>query len=132
VPKEVSEDSTWQFPLHDGKHVLIGDLRKGKEGWWLKSRVTRQGEEPKQILSSEYLMGTWPTASLRYLLYQQSNGELWRMSLPNGKKEHLPDTFRGRNPLGGFEVQMSYDDKEAVFLKGRLDARLVLIENLFE
>jgi serine/threonine protein kinase len=132
VPKEVSEDSTWQFPLHDGKHVLIGDLRKGKEGWWLKSRVTRQGEEPKQILSSEYLMGTWPTASLRYLLYQQSNGELWRMSLPNGKKEHVPDTFRGRNPLGGFEVQMSYDDKEAVFLKGRLDARLVLIENLFE
>jgi hypothetical protein len=130
-PIEVSEDSTWQLPLHDGNHTLFRDCRKGKEGWWLKAARTEQSEAPKQLLSSEYLGSAWPSVSLRYLLYQQTNGELWRISLPDGRRVQLPQIFNGLNPFY-FEIQTSYDDRQEVFVKGRLDARLVLIDNLFE
>ena len=129
-PTEVSEDSTCHFPLRDGKQTLILDLRKGKESWWLKSTGPGQGAMSKQILSSEYWRA-WPTVSLHYLLYLQTNGELWRISLPGGKRERLPDIFRGLNPWG-ISIQLSFDDKQVVFSKARIDARLVLIENPFE
>jgi len=130
-PMELSEDSTICFPLRDGKQALMWDLRKGREGVWLKSAGSGRGELPMQILSSEYVFRAMPTTSLRYLLYLKANGELWRISLPEGKQERLPEVFRGLNPNGG-SIQLSYDDKHVVYLKSRADSRLVLIENPFE
>lgn len=86
--------------------------------------------EPKQILSSEYMSSSFTSVSLRYIMYRQANGEVWRISLPDGKRERLPDILNGINPQGN--IQMSFDDKQLVFLKERLDSRLVLIENVFE
>jgi hypothetical protein len=130
-PIQVGEDSAWQFPVGDGNQVLLMDFRIGREGWWLKSAGEAPGATQKQILSSEYLYDAWPSVSFRYLLYREKNGELWRISIPEGKRERLPDIFKGQNP-GRANIQMSYDDKQVIFLRGRLDARLVLIENVFE
>ena len=130
-PIEVSGDSTMYFPFRDGKQTLLWDSRKGREGWWLKSVGAGQGAVPKQILSSEYVWSAWPTVSLRYLLYLQANRELWRISLPGGNREQFPDIFRGQDPFPG-DIQLSFDDKEVIYSKGRLDARLILIENPFE
>jgi serine/threonine protein kinase len=132
--KLISEtpDSTWEFPLQDGKTILRGDTRKGKEGWWLHIAGDTNSAADRQIMSSEYLYFAWPSISFRYLLYRQTNGELWRMSLPDGKRERLAKIFKGYNPHGGFSLSMSYDDQQVVWLKERLDTRLILIENLFK
>jgi hypothetical protein len=44
---------------------------------------------------------------------------------------HYPDILNGRNPLAS-EVQMSYDDKQLVYVTGKIDAKLVLIDSLFK
>ena len=85
----------------------------------------------KQIVSSEYYESSFPSVSLRYLLSEQANGEMWLISIPNGKRARLPEIFDNLNPFN-FEIQLSYDDKQAVYLKGQPDSRLVLIENLFK
>ncbi len=73
----------------------------------------------------------FPSVSLRYLLAEQANGDMWRISLPDGRRERLPEIFDHMDP-GNFEIQLSYDDTEVVYLKGQLDSRLVLIDNLFK
>jgi serine/threonine protein kinase len=130
-PIEVSKDSTWRLPLHDGKYVIIRDMRKGNEGWWLETPQSGQGVARKQILSSEYLWSAWPSVSFKYLLYRQPNKEVWRVSIPQEKREKLPEILNGINPYFG-SVQMSFDDQQLLYLKYRADARLVLIENVFE
>jgi hypothetical protein len=70
------------------------------------------------------------STSLRYIIYREKNGEVWRISLPDGKRQRLPEILNGINPLGN--IKLSFDDKKIVFLKERLDTRLVLIENVFE
>jgi hypothetical protein len=106
-------------------------LRQGHEGWWLETAGNGEQEALKQILSSEYVYYARASVSLRYLLYQEPSGELWRMSVPEGKRERLPAIFDQTNPFA-LGIQMSFDDKSVVYEKSRTDARLVLIENLFE
>jgi eukaryotic-like serine/threonine-protein kinase len=130
-PIEVARDSTCQFPLPDGKHVLLLDIRKGHEGWWLRTAGKGENEALNQILPSGYWNHAYPSVSLRYLLYQEPSGELWRMSLPEGKRERLPAIFDRMNPFMS-DIQLSFDDKNVAYQKSRLDARLVLIENPFE
>jgi len=130
-PIEVSQDSTWQIRLPSGNDMLIWDMRSGREGWWLKSLGMGQDVMPKQLVPPEYYGSSYPSVSVRYLLSRQANGELWRISLPDGKRQRLPEIFNGLNPFG-YYIRLSYDDKQAVYLKGQLDSRLVLIENLFK
>jgi Tol biopolymer transport system component/predicted Ser/Thr protein kinase len=130
-PLEVSQDSTWQVSLHYGKHVLLGDTREGRTGWYLKATGTGQETVQTQIVPSEYYGSSYPSVSLRYLLSRQANGELWRISLPDGKRERLPELFDGINPLS-YDIRFSYDDRKVVYLKGQSDSRVILIENLFK
>jgi len=127
----VSEDTTNQFPLPDGKTIAVWDSRKGKEGWWLKNKIESENAAPRQILSSEYLFSSWLSVSLHYILYCEKNGTVWRISIPQEKREQLPEILYGQDPYLG-DVQLSFDDKQLVFLKQRSDSRLVLIENLFK
>jgi len=130
-PIRVLADSTLEFPLPDGKGVLLCDSRVGREGWWLLAAGPGSGHPPRQILGPGYEFSAWPSASLRYLLWRKGNGEAWRISLPDGKQHRLPGILDGLNPAENV-YQLSYDDSRIVFAKPRLYARLVLIENLFE
>jgi len=130
-PIEVAPDSTCQFPLRDGKHILLLDTRKGHEGWWIKTLGYGGNESPKEILSSEYWNHAVASASFRYLLYLKPDGTLWRVSLPDGRRERLPAIFDGIDPFAR-EIQLSFDDKSVVYGKTRYNARLVVIENLFK
>jgi len=125
-PISVSADSTNEYPLPDGRHIVMSDSRKGREGWWIKTEEA----EPIKILPLEYLDYSITSASLRYILYLKPDGEVWRVSIPQGKHEKLPDILNGINPQRN--IDMSFDDRQLVFTKGRLDARLVLIENVFK
>ena len=129
-PISVSADSTNEYPLPDGRHIAMSDSRKGREGWWIKTKEATPGTAPVKILSSEYLPYSITSASLRYILYLKPDGGVWRVSIPQGKHEKLPDILNGINPQRN--IDMSFDDRQLVFTKGRLDARLVLIENVFK
>jgi len=50
---------------------------------------------------------------------------------PEMKQELLPEILNGINPYFG-QIQLSFDDQQILFMKSRLDSKLVLIENLFE
>jgi dipeptidyl aminopeptidase/acylaminoacyl peptidase len=128
-PIGVSRDTTYQSPLSSGKDTLVWDMRSGREGWWLKAGGSGQTVAPKRLVSIEN--SAYPSVSLRYLLYEQENGEMWRISLPDGKRIRLPAVFDHTNPGNG-EIQLSYDDKHVVYLKKQFESRLVLIENLFK
>ncbi len=130
-PIKVLGDSVLEIPLHDGKNVLTWDGKAGREGWWLTTTDTGPGVQRKKILSSDYLFSAWPSSSLRYLLYMKGNGEAWRISLTDLKQERLPGILDGLNPATS-TFQLSYDDARLVFAKRRFDARLVVIDNLFE
>ncbi len=129
-PIKISQDSTLYIPLRDGRHALAGTLKQGSMGWWLVSAMSPESEAPKLLVPGEYVTCSWPSVSLRYLLSRQENEEVWRISLPDGNRERLPEVLNGLDPADG-EIQMSYDDTQIVFLKGQIDARLVLIESLF-
>ena len=130
-PLQISQDSTLEYPLHDEKHALVWDYRTGKRGWWVKRTAPGENEPPKLLVAEEYFISSWPSVSLKYLLSRQANVEVWRISLPDGRRERLPDFLNGRNPFYD-EVQMSYDDEQLVYLTGQIDAKLVLIDNLFK
>ncbi len=130
-PLAVSPDSTWEFPLRDGRYVLVRDFRKDRQGWWLETRQEGRETGRTQILSPEYMWSTWPSATFRYLMYRQPNSEMWRVSIPEGKRERLPDVLKGINPYFG-QVQFSFDEQDLLFLKYQLNSKLVLIENVFE
>jgi Tol biopolymer transport system component/predicted Ser/Thr protein kinase len=130
-PIEVGQDSTMQVALPGGADTLVFDTRAGREGWWQKVAGGASSAAPKQIVAAEYGYSSIYSVSLRYLLSKQANSELWRISVPDGKRTRLPEIFNNLDP-GNYEIQLSYDDKQAVYLKGQYDSRLVLIENLFK
>jgi Tol biopolymer transport system component/predicted Ser/Thr protein kinase len=130
-PLEMSRDSTAQIPLPDGKHILLWDMKKGQEGVWVKTSGMAPSVAPRQIVPKEYYESSFPTVSLRYLLSEQGDGEIWMIPLPDGKQVRLPKIFDNTNPYN-LEIQLSYDDKQVVYLKGQFDSRLVLVENLFK
>jgi len=130
-PIEVGPDSTFEMPLPDGKHVLLADERRGRRGWYLRAAGTGQETVETQLVPSEYYGSSYPSVSLRYLLSRQADGRLWRISLPDGKRERLPELFDDINPYS-YDVRFSYDDKKVVYLKGQSDSRVILIENLFK
>jgi eukaryotic-like serine/threonine-protein kinase len=130
-PLEVSPDSTAWIPLPDGIHRLVCDLRSKHKGWWLETPGAPAGAPPKLLVPEQYCDATWPSSSLRYLLSRQEDSELYRISILEGKRERLPEFLSGRNPFD-FEVQMSYDDRELVFVRMQENAKLVLIDNLFK
>lgn len=130
-PISVGQDSVLEYPLADGGYTLLRDLRKGSEGWLLRGAGVDQGEAPRQILSADYVNSAALTSSRRYLLYMEPGGDVWRMAVPGGKRERLPELFGSLNPAAG-NIRTSRDDKQVAFLKVRRDCRLLVIDNPFE
>jgi len=130
-PIKTSEAFNCEFPLPGGKHILVAFSKKGQEGWWLKESGPGQDTVAKLLLGGDSFASAWPTVNLRNLLYVKPNGEVWRMSLPDGHEQRLPAVFNGLNPFH-MDLQLSWDDRQVVFKKTREFSRLVLIDNLFD
>jgi hypothetical protein len=52
------------------------------------------------------------------------------MSLPEGRDERLPGSYPGLTPQSIIDV--SRDGKEIIYVDTRINAKLVMIENLFK
>jgi hypothetical protein len=65
------------------------------------------------------------------LIESSSNGKLWKIFLPDGKREKIPHTFH-KLIVGSFYSALSIDGNEIVYVDENDRGKLVLIENLFE
>ncbi|MGH7595065.1 MAG: protein kinase domain-containing protein [bacterium] len=130
TPKRLSQDSTFAFPIFGEKHVLLRDLHKGREGWYISPtadwRAPTTGQ-PKKILAGGYTARLAP--SRKFLFYVKPEiGEVWKISLPEGKHVRLPGTFSFLQN----DFSVGYDGQEIVYVAQRLQGKLVMIENLFK
>jgi hypothetical protein len=121
-------DSVNLWPILDGRNVLLTDYHKGKEGWYIAAaRNNRVIEEakPKRLLTRLHPPNL--SSDKKFFYYSLGNDILRRISLPEGKDEQIPGTFPGLS----FLFSISSDGKEIVYSDSRLNAKLVIIENLF-
>jgi len=129
TPKRLSQDSTLAFPIFGEKNVLLKDLHKGREGWWIiptKDWHAPATGQPRKILADNYFVDLAP--SRKFLFCAEKPGEVWKISLPDGKPARLPGPF----PFLEIGFRMSYDGQEIVYVDSRTQGKLVMIENLFK
>ena len=124
---QASEDSTWEFPLPQGRYLLTYDNRKGKSGVWITSRDA--GVARRKILDWENAQSSNIMPNLRSILYTRRTGDVWRIWIPEGRQEPLPALFNDAHLI---QIRTSYDDRKVTFLKSQSEGKLVLVENLFE
>jgi hypothetical protein len=125
----VYKDSVSLWPILDGKNVLLSDSRIGKEGWYIvaaKNNQVIEGATPKKLLTLSHPPNLSPDKKFYY--YSSESEILKRISLPEGKDEQIPGTFPGLSWM----FSISSDGKEIVYNDSRLNAKLVLIENVFK
>jgi hypothetical protein len=123
------KDSVNLWPILDRKNVLLIDRHIGKEGWYVvaaKNNQVIEGAKPKRILPRGYAPNLSPDKKFFY--YSRGDDVLRKISLADGKDERIPGTFPGLSVL----FSISSDGKEIVYNDSRLNAKLVLIENLFK
>jgi eukaryotic-like serine/threonine-protein kinase len=123
------KDSVNLWPILDGKNVLLFDIHIGKAGWYVaaaKNNQVIEGTKPKKLVTFRHPPNLSPDK--KFLYYAVESEILRRISLPEGKDERIPGTFPGLS----FLFSISSDGKEIVYNDSRLNAKLVIIENLFK
>ncbi len=123
------KDSVCLFPILDGRNVLFTDSHIGKRGWYIvaaKDHQVLEGATPRRILSDVYPPNLSPDKNFFY--YSTEDGMLRNLSLRDGKDEKIAGTFPGLSSL----FSISSNGEEIVYNDSRLNAKLVLIENLFK
>jgi serine/threonine protein kinase/Tol biopolymer transport system component len=132
-PQQFYDDSTLAYPIQDGRYILFRDYRRGREGWWIdmSPAVTKgSGRITKKILGP---LNVSIAPDGRFLLYRTSNGELQKVTLPDGKAQRLP--FRIQNifqPFGKDDIGViTVDGKELAYIEHVTTGKVVLVENPF-
>jgi len=128
---DTSPDSTLRFPLETKGDTLVSDGRGGRTGWWLTRAAGRGAGHATLLLPEGDASRAWPSFSHRYLLYLSTDGGVYRLSLSDAKRTRLPKVLDGLDPTAG-NCTLTYDDKELIFVKSRLESRLGLLEEVFE
>lgn len=126
-PKQFYEDSTSAIPILKGTYVLYGDSRKGREGMWIAPQSGKKGlpARSRKLFSFFNPFAVGPDG--KFLLVIKDVGEIWKISLPDGKQERIPATFPGASLAS--DLNISADGREIVFIDARISAKLVMIEN---
>ncbi len=133
-PTRVYDDSTWSEYILGGKYILSLDYRVGQPGkrnFWIIDPTETPEEQHKHARKL-----AWTNSGIvldgpgKYLYQIRGIGEIWRMSLPDGKEERIQADLLGVDPFQGFTT--SWDGKEIVVVKARQESRIVMIENLFK
>jgi len=129
-PIPVYQDSTTAVPIMDGDYLFFRDHRKGREGFYVISSSDKQAKKIDAARKiGEMDVTDWSVSpSGRFLLEYRAVGEVWKVSLPDGKRERLGGAFANPNIVPG-SISFSYDDKEVVYATKRSSGKLVLIED---
>ena len=124
-PVQFWRDSAFAVPILEDKYVLFLDERTGREGWWIEPLAADSAEgreEPRKIAESGQPTALAPGGNF---MLQVKKGQLWRITLPEGRRVSIPHTFPD---MVWFDV--SADGREIAYLEYEgTKTRLVLIEN---
>ena len=132
-PESIYKDSTYAVPILGGDYLFILDYHKVQEGFYVISSLnaeTRSFAAAKK--NGELDVSEWSlTPSGRFLLEYRAPGEVWQVSLPDGKRQRLGGVFTKTN-ITPVSISFSYDDKDAVYTTKRINGKLVLIEDFIK
>jgi Tol biopolymer transport system component len=128
-PQQLYDDSTRAYPIHNGTYILFRDYRRGREGWWIdmSPAVTKPAEQMTKRILDPVDVSIAPDG--RFLLYRTSNGELAKLSLPDGNVQRLP--FRLPRYVDFASEGISRDGKELAYIETVTSGKVVLVENPF-
>jgi serine/threonine protein kinase len=118
--KQIYEDSTYVLPILDGKYYYFRDYRTGKEGRYIIN-VAPDGSllgKPKKVFSGEG--GAVISLDGSFLTISRGDGQLVRISLPDGTMQRCPATKVGA---------ISFDGRETAYIDTHINAKLVIMEN---
>ena len=125
-------DSSLAFPVAGRQEIVFSDLRQQTTGWWVVQSTDNSNPpaRPRLLLPTSSLHSVGPAADRSMLVQWDDHGSLWTISLPSGRKKQMPGIFPGLNRNG--ELRVSYDGKEVVYVQYCIDAKLVMIDDVFE
>ncbi|MFQ5652614.1 MAG: protein kinase [bacterium] len=127
-PAVIYQDSTSAVPIQGGEHIFFRDYHRGREGFYVISSVAAESQNFDAARKIGKLTNWRVSPSRRFLLQHSASGEIWKVSLPDGKRERLGGAFSNPN-IEPESISFSYDDKEAVYVTKRVSGKLVLIED---
>jgi serine/threonine protein kinase len=122
--ERMSDDSTVVAQSPDGSKLAIYDGRPGRTGIYVKVQ-----EKPvRKVYDGRLQQG--PGFVLKWLPDSKSclfskNGEYWIVSIEKGSPQRLPR--KNTDALGFSDI--SPDGRQTVFVKQRMNAKLILIDN---
>jgi Tol biopolymer transport system component len=127
---KVYDDSTLAFYTEGGRHIIYLDRRKGKDPdqWWIVDGTSPRDVQQKTARRLVKSSGLVLRGNTCYWL--TGVGEVWRMTIPDGKPTRIQADFLGVDNYEYFSP--SRDGKEVIIGKWRHNASMVIIENLFE
>ena len=120
-------DSTYAFPVVNGKRILYIDRTKAHSGLWL--RIKESGKD-LLIHKSKDFPPFIAAPGQQFTLYKAEDDKIWKVNLSNGKKEILSNQLPGVRY--DFSVSFSSDGKKIVFINTQPRSRFVMIDNPFK
>jgi tricorn protease-like protein len=123
----VFEDSTFVYPVDGDAFTSFLDMRQGRRGLWVAKDGFRSA---RQLLSTETWLWCRVMPRGRFAYFVGSDRAIWKVHLPDGRREKLPGTLPG--VVTAQNVSYSHDGREIVFINWKSRAKLVMIDNLFK
>jgi hypothetical protein len=121
--RQFYKDSTRAIPVVGENYIAYADWSESRKGVWIVPAAGNS--QPRQILPDLFKYPLIATND-RYLLCGD-RGMYWRVSLPNGKMERIPKSFRNLNG-----ISMSQDGSEIVYVEREDRGKMVIYENMFK
>jgi Tol biopolymer transport system component len=143
APVRFFQDSTWAYPILDGKYLIFYDFHAGMEGWWVVRNLSPDGTSysgRRKICSTEYKIFLEPHGN--FLIYITPPHRIVKVDLPGGSKEQLffgSEQLRAGRVLPNFAQgigvstipSLSYDSKEFIYTEYLRIGKLILVKNPF-
>jgi dipeptidyl aminopeptidase/acylaminoacyl peptidase len=122
---QMFQDSTYAFPIDNGKYIPYSDAHYAHHGFWLYDEASKTSR-----LLHSYGTPTIVLPKVGFGYYMKADGSIWKVYLPGGREEKLTGTLPGiKNALS---VAFSADGKNIAFINTHSNGRLVMIDNLFK
>jgi Tol biopolymer transport system component len=132
-PIQVYDDSTYAYFIQGGKYIVYRDLHIGKDRkaqWIVDGTISREEQRKTTRLIPWHSPNINLSDDGKTIYGLRGIGEIWRMTLPDGKEKRIPADFPGVKNY--WEFSPSWDGKEIIIVNTRYTSRFVIIENLFK
>ncbi len=121
-------DSTWAFPVLDGKYIVYRSVVLNEPGIWIERAPTEGATDPGRRLLVKHVSEPVFNRATSSLFLVSPQGEVKRISLPDGKETTIRGTFPNLPPVS--RISVSADGSRFVYLDSKTVRKMVMIDNL--